>query len=161
VRDYFEIAHGTFLWRNVPAYTKNAIKRIVKHPKGYLRDSGLLHYLMRIPDMDSLLSHPGMGKSWEGMVVEEIIRGLNCLGSGFDYYYYRSGGGAEIDLLLEGDFGLIPFEIKYAQKVSSRQLRGLKDFIEERKCRLGVVINNDEYPRLYDEKIISIPFSCL
>lgn len=160
-RDYFGIAHGTFLWRTIPAYTQNAVKRIVKHPKGYLRDSGLLHYLLRIPDIDSLLAHPGMGQSWEGMVIEEIIRGLNCLGTGFDYYYYRTGGGAEVDLILEGDFGLIPVEIKYAQTVSSKQLRGLKDFVRERDCRFGVVINNDESPRLYDEKIIGIPFACL
>lgn len=161
VRDYFEIAHGTFLWRNLPAYTKNAVKRIVKHPKGYMRDSGLLHYLMRIPELDSLLSHPVMGKSWEGMVIEEIIRGLNCLGSGFDYYYYRTGGGAEIDLILDGDFGLIPIEIKYTQKVSLKQLTGLRDFVEERKCRFGIVINNDENPQRYDEKIVGIPFACL
>jgi predicted AAA+ superfamily ATPase len=159
-RDYFEIAHGTFLWRNIPAYSQNAVKRVVKHPKGYLRDSGLLHYLLSIPNIDSLLAHPIMGKSWEGMVVEEIIRGLNCLGSGFEYYYYRTGGGAEVDLILEGDFGLVPIEIKYSQKVSSKQLRGLKDFIKERKCRFGIVINNDEYPRLYDDKIIGIPFAC-
>ena len=102
-----------------------------------------------------------MGRSWEGMVIEEIIRGLNCLGTGFDYYYYRTGGGAEVDLILEGDFGLIPVEIKYAQTVPSRQLRGLKDFVRERDCRFGIVINNDESPRLYYEKIIGIPFACL
>jgi len=154
------LGNGTFLWRTVPAYTQNALKRIVKHPKGYLRDSGLLHYLLRIPDIDSLLAHPGMGRSWEGMVIEEIIRGLNCLGTGFDYYY-RTGGGAEVDLILEGDFGIIPIGIKYAQTVPSRQLRGLKDFVRERQCRFGIVINNDESPRLYDEKIIGIPFACL
>ncbi|MBW2737427.1 MAG: ATP-binding protein [Deltaproteobacteria bacterium] len=160
-RDYFEIAHGTFLWRNIPAYTQNAVKRIVKHPKGYLRDTGLLHYLLRIPDIDGLLAHPGMGRSWEGMVIEEILRGLNCLGTGFDYYYYRTGGGAEVDLILEGDFGLIPIEVKYAQTVPSRQLWGLKDFVRERKCRFGIVINNNENPRLYDEKIVGIPFACI
>jgi predicted AAA+ superfamily ATPase len=52
------------------------VKRVVKHPKGYLRDSGLLHALLRIPDRDALLSHPQMGTSWEGMVVEEILRQL-------------------------------------------------------------------------------------
>jgi len=160
-RDYFEIAHGTFLWRNIPAYTQNSLKRVVKHPKGYFRDSGLQHYLLRIPDLDSLLAHPILGASWEGVVIEEIIRGLNCLGTGFDYYFYRTGGGAEIDLILEGDFGLVPVEIKYAQSVQIRQLRGLKDFVHERNCRFGVVINNDERVRLYDEKIIGIPFSCL
>jgi predicted AAA+ superfamily ATPase len=161
IRDYFEIAHGTFIWRNIPAYTKNAVKRIVKHPKGYLRDSGLLHYLLRISGMDSLLAHPSMGQTWEGMVIEEIIRGLNCLGVGFDYYYYRTGGGAEVDLILEGDFGLVPVEIKYSQTIPLKQLKSLRDFVKERKCKFGIVINNDEMPRLYDHNIIGIPFACI
>ncbi|MFC1822554.1 ATP-binding protein [Thermodesulfobacteriota bacterium] len=160
-RDYFEIAHGSFLWRNIPAYTRNPVKRIVKHPKGYLRDSGLLHYLLRIPDIDGLTAHPTMGRSWEGVVIEEIIRGLNAMGAGFDCYYYRTGGGAEVDLILEGDFGLIPIEIKYSQAVTAKQLRGLKGFIKEQNCRLGIVINNDELPRLYDDDIVGIPFACL
>ena len=161
VRDYFQIAHGTFLWRTIPAYTRNVMKRVVKHPKGYLRDTGLLHYLQRIPDMDSLLTHPGMGRSWEGMVTEEIIRGLNALGVNFDYYFYRTGGGAEVDLVLEGDFGLVPIEIKHGQAISQRQLRGLKDFIKEQKCRFGLVINNDEDVHQYDDTVFGIPFSHL
>lgn len=159
IHDYFEIIHGTFLWRNIPSYTKNSVKRIIKHPKGYFRDSGLLHFLMRISDLDTLLAHPQMGNSWEGMVIEEIIRGLHSLGTPFDYYYYRTGGGAEIDLVLEGDFGLIPVEIKYSQTVPKRQLKNLKTFIKEKKCPYGLVINNDEYPRLYDENIAGIPFT--
>jgi len=159
IRDYFEIIHGTFLWRNIPSYTKDSVKRIIKHPKGYFRDSGLLHFLMRISDLDTLLAHPQMGNSWEGMVIEELIRGLHSLGTGFDYYYYRTSGGAEIDLVLEGDFGLIPVEIKYSQTVRKRQLGSLKTFIEEKKCPYGLVINNDEYPRLYDKNIAAIPFT--
>jgi len=161
VRDYFKIADGTFLWRTIPAYTRNALKRIIKHPKGYFRDSGLLHSLLRIPDLDLLATHPVRGRSWEGLVIEEIIRGLNATGAGFDYYYYRTGGGAEVDLILEGDFGLIPIEIKYSQTVPSKQLRSLKDFIREQNCPFGLVINNDESPRLYDEQIAGIPFACL
>ncbi len=161
VRDYFEIADGTFLWRIIPSYTRNALKRVVKHPKGYFRDSGLLHYLLRIPDTDLLATHPVMGRSWEGLVIEEIIRGLNATGAGFDYYYYRTGGGAEVDLILEGEFGLIPIEIKYTQTVPAKQLRAMKDFIKDQNCRFGLVINNDECPRLYDEQIAGIPFACL
>ncbi len=161
VRDYFEIADGTFLWRTVPAYTQNALKRIVKHPKGYFRDSGLLHYLLRISDVDLLATHPVKGRSWEGLVIEEIIRGLNATGAGFDYYYYRTGGGAEVDLILDGEFGLIPIEIKYTQTVPPKQLRALKDFIRDHNCRFGLVINNDQSPRLYDEQIAGIPFACL
>ena len=102
-----------------------------------------------------------MGRSWEGMVIEEIIRGLSSLGAGFDYYYYRTGGGAEVDLVLDGEFGLIPIEIKYSQAVTAKQLRGLKGFIKEQNCRLGIVINNNDMPRLYDDNIVGIPFACL
>lgn len=160
-RDYFEIAHGTFLWRRMAPYEKNAMKRIVKHPKGYMRDSGLLHHLLRLPDLESLLGHPQVGRSWEGMVIEEILRQLTCRGAGFDYSYYRTSAGAEIDLILEGDFGLIPVEIKHTQTVEPRKLRSLSDFIKERRCRLGIVITNDLSPRRLDEKIIAVPFSCL
>ncbi len=161
VRDYFEIAHGTFIWRRIPSYEKDAVKRIVKHPRGHLRDSGLLHYLLRIPDLHGLLGHPQVGRSWESMVIEEIIRQLTCFGCSFDYYFYRTAAGAEVDLVLEGDFGLIPIEIKHTQTIDPRELRSLKDFVLERRCRMGLVINNDQTPRLYDENIIGLPFAWL
>ncbi len=94
-QDYFEIAHGTFIWRRIPAFTRDVIKRVVKHPRGYLRDSGLWHAFLRIPDADALLSHPQMRASWEGMVVEEILRQLKALGVGQEYFDYRTDGGAE------------------------------------------------------------------
>ena len=160
-KEYFQIAHGTFIWRNVPPYEKNAIKRIIKHPKGYLRDSGLLHFLLHINELDELLTHPAMGLSWEATVVETLLRGLNALGIPHEYYHYRTGGGAEIDLVLEGNFGLLPVEIKYSQKVNLRELRGIRDFIHERGCKFGIVINNGERVTRYDEKLIGIPFGCL
>jgi hypothetical protein len=161
VRDYFEIAHGTFLWRTIPAYTPDTLKRLVKHPRGYLRDSGLLHALLRIPDLDALLSHPQLGGSWEGMVVEEVLRQLNARGVAHHYAYYRTGGGAEVDLVLEGTFGRIAVEIKHTSTVSGRELRGLRDFVRAYEARLGVVINNDITPRLYDKKILGLPFTYL
>lgn len=160
-RDYFEIAHGTSIWRNVPAYTRNTMKRAVKHPRGYLRDSGLLHNLLRIPDAVALLTHPQMGASWEGMVVEELLRQLQALGAGYQYAFYRTGGGAEVDLVLEGNFGRIGVEIKHASSFEPRELRGLKDFVAGQQARLGIVINNDVAPRLIEEKIVGIPFACL
>jgi uncharacterized protein len=160
-RDYFEIAHGTFIWRMIPAFTRNSLKRVVKHPRGYLRDSGLLHALLRIPDPDALLSHPQMGASWEGMVVEEVLHQLNSLGAAYQYAHYRTGGGAEVDLVLEGAFGLVPVEIKYTSTVGGRELRSLRDFVAAHKARLGVVINNDVAPRMYEERIVGVPFTCL
>jgi len=160
-RDYFEIAHGTFIWRTVPAYTRDTLKRVVKHPRGYVRDTGLLHTLLRIPDAEALLTHPQMGASWEGMVVEEVLHRMNALGAGYQYAYYRTGGGAEVDLVVEGSFGLIAMEIKHTSMVGGRDLRNLRDFIVGHNARLGLVINNDVAPRLYEDRIIGIPFTHL
>jgi hypothetical protein len=160
-RDYFDIAHGTFIWRAIPAYARDVVKRVVKHPRGYIRDSGLLHALLRIPDTDALLSHPQMGASWEGMVVEEILRQLSALGVAHDYSYYRTGAGAEVDLVLEGNFGRVAVEIKHTSTVGGRDLRGLRDFVTGQKARLGVVVNNDVVARRYEEDLIGLPFTCL
>ena len=160
-RDYFAIAHGTFIWRAIPAYTRDAVKRVVKHPRGYLRDSGLLHALLRIPDEDALLSHPQMGASWEGMVVEEILRQLGAQGVSHDYSYYRTGAGAEVDLVVEGTFGRLAVEIKHASTVGARDLRNLREFVTAQKARLGVVINTDLTVRQYDDKLVGVPFTHL
>ncbi len=93
------------------------------------------------------------------MVIEEILRGLSWRGISADYSYYRTSGGAEVDLVLEGKFGLIPIEIKYGQKVNLKQLKGIKDFISEQHSPFGIVINNDERIRFYDETLVGIPFA--
>jgi hypothetical protein len=157
VRDYFEIAQGSFLWRQLPAFIRNVTKRVVKHPKGYLRDSGLGHHALRIPDVTALLAHPQAGASWEGFVVEEICRQLEQRGIDFDAYHYRVSGGAEVDLVLEGAFGLIPVEIKLGQRVRLQSLRGLRDFVQEHRCRIGLVLSNEEKPRLIADKVVGLP----
>jgi len=160
-RDYFHIAHGTFLWRHLPAYEKDAGKRVVKHPKGYLRDSGLLHYLLHLRDQDDLMAHPRMGQSWESMVIETLLRGMASAGADVHAYHYRTGAGAEIDLVLEGEFGVLPVEIKHGGRVDTRSLRALRDFVTERGCRYGIVISNDEAVRQLDDQLIGLPFSVL
>jgi len=159
VKDYFRIAHGTFIWRTLPAYYKNTSKRMIKHPRGYLRDTGLLHHILQIPSHRRLFVHPQMGASWEGLVIEEILRSLNAFGINHRAYYFRTSSGAEVDLILEGKFGLIPIEIKHTQSVNSRQLRPIKDFIADFDCPFGLVINNDEKVRQYDGRLFGVPFS--
>lgn len=160
-RDYVEIAHHTFVWRTLPAFTPNSLKRIVKHPKGYVRDSGLLHHMLRIPDLSALLAHPQKGASWEGMVIEEIIRHFNARGTPADFYHYRSGGGAEVDLVIETSDGIVPVEIKHGQSIDRRELRGLRSFMDEHPCPVGLVVHNGEKTQLLDEKIATVPFTAL
>ena len=158
-REYFQIAHGTFLWRTIPSYEKNTLKRIVKHPKGYYRDSGLLNHLLRINELRDLQSHPDRCNMWEAVVIEQIIRFFSEKGIPFDYYYYRTSAGAEVDLIIESEFGTIPFEIKLGQTVTSKSLSSIKNFMKEVDCSIGFVINNDEKVRLYAENLVGVPFS--
>jgi predicted AAA+ superfamily ATPase len=160
-RDYFHIAHGTFLWRTLPAYAKAAHKRVHKRPRGYLRDSGLLHHLLHIGSSESLMSHPQLGASWEGVVVEEVLRSLAAAGIAHTAYYYRTAGGAEVDLVVEGAFGLVPIEVKHTSHVSPRHLRSLRDFVADYGCSLGLVINRDDRVRQYGERLVGVPFAVL
>jgi predicted AAA+ superfamily ATPase len=159
-RDYFEIAHGTFVWRRLPPFVRNPVKRLVKHAKGYLRDSGLAHHLLRVADRDALLAHPQAGATWEGMVIEEIIRQFRARGAPCEAYYYRTAAGAEVDLVLEGDFGLVPVEIKRATTWPGRR-RALRDFIADYRCRQGFMIHAGERPERVEEQITAVPFTYL
>ena len=161
VRDWLAIAHGTYLWRHLPAWGGSPHKQLVRHPKGWLRDSGLLHRLLQVPDADALATHPLAGRSWESHVVEQLLRGFAAHGSQVTPSHLRTRGGAEIDLILEGEFGTLPVEIKLGARIEPRALRALDAFVAEQGCRLGLVINNDEKPRLLTERIVSIPAASL
>lgn len=95
---YLDLMCDLLLVRRLQPWTFNAGKRLVKSPKIYVRDSGIVHTLLNIKDMNELLGHPVVGGSWEGFVIE------NILSSSTDHlpcYYYGTPGGAEIDLILE------------------------------------------------------------
>lgn len=160
-REYFRIADGTFLWRHVPAYERSALKRVVKHPKGHFRDAGLAHFLLHIANLRDLRAHPRMGFSWEAFAGEQLVTTFRNAGFAFDLFHFRTGGGSEVDLVLEGEFGLVAVEVKYAQTVDSSSLRALREFVQAQSCRLGMVINSDDRVRVYEDRILGVPIGCL
>lgn len=99
IRSYLDILTDFYMVRQLQPWAGNTKKRLVKSPKVYLRDSGLLHRLLNISDYETLLGHPALGASWEGFVVESIILNLS---NKWRYSYYRTAAQAEIDLVLEG-----------------------------------------------------------
>ncbi|MFH1739090.1 MAG: ATP-binding protein, partial [bacterium] len=111
VKNYLEILQSTFMVRQLPPFFPNIKKRLVKSPKIYLRDSGLLHTLLRIEDQEGLLGHPSAGASWEGWVIEQI---RSVIPRSWGMYFYRTSAGAEIDLVLQpsAPHPLIAVEIK-------------------------------------------------
>jgi predicted AAA+ superfamily ATPase len=161
VRDWLAIAHGTYVWRHLPAWDRSPHKQLVRHPKGWLRDSGLAHRLLQVPDADALATHPLAGRSWEAYAGELLLRGFSAAGIQVAPFHFRTRGGAEIDLVLTGEVGTLPVEIKLGTHVEPRSLRALAEFVADQDCPLGLVINNDEKPRLLAERIISIPAAAL
>lgn len=144
IKNYLEIAEGTFLWRNIPSYNKNVVKRVSKLPKGHIRDTGLINHFLRINTIDDLKSHPHYGRIWEIFIIEQIIRYCDNHLESIDVYYYRTHNQAEIDLILETDMGLIPIEIKSGSTGSKRQTLVLEKFVQEHKCPFGLLINNGD-----------------
>ena len=91
-------------------------------------------------------------------VTEEIIKGLEAkMLAGWEYYYYRTRNGAEIDLILDGDFGILPIEIKYGLKTDKSKITSLRKFIKDNNLPFGIVINNSEEVTMLAEGVIQIP----
>jgi len=95
---YLELLEDLLLIRSVRPWSGNIGKRLVKSPKIYIRDSGLVHALLQIKTLEDILSHPILGASWEGFVMENL---LSCLPVGVTPWFYRTSAGAEIDLVIE------------------------------------------------------------
>lgn len=101
VNSYMDYLVGSFLVRRLEPYHANIKKRLVKRPKMYWRDAGLLHAMLQVQDMGHLLGQPWVGASWEGYVVEQILGHLAAWGAVVDAWHLRTSDQYEIDLLLE------------------------------------------------------------
>jgi len=111
VQHYLDLLEATYMVRRLPPLQANPGKRLVKSPKVYLRDSGLLHALLSIGSLDDLAGHPIIGASWEGWALEQIAQ---LLGPRWQLSFYRTASGAEMDLVAERGSERIGFEIKYS-----------------------------------------------
>ncbi len=144
IRKYLDILEDTFIVRQLRPYHTNLKKRLIKSPKVYIRDSGLLHSLIRIKTLKDLQDHPSVGSSWEGLIIEQV---LGILPEDWQGFFYRTSAGAEIDLLLLDDQNKpIAIEIKYS--AGARVSRGFWSAFEDLSCTKGFVIYAGEefYP---------------
>ncbi|MDA3867796.1 MAG: ATP-binding protein [Salinivirgaceae bacterium] len=108
IKRYLDLLEQTFILRSLPSYELNTKKRLVKSPKVYVRDSGLLHRLLQIDDYNALLGHPIVGSSWEGLVIENICSSFrDC-----QFSFYRSAIGSELDLIIQKGSKVIAIECK-------------------------------------------------
>ena len=122
VTRYVDLMSDLMLVRRLPPYFANVGKRLIKTPKVYIRDSGVLHSLLGLGTLDDVLSHPVVGASWEGFAIENLIAAAPF---GTDAWFYRTRAGAEIDLLL-----LLPdrrlWAIEVKRSAAPRAARGFE-----------------------------------
>jgi hypothetical protein len=125
VRGYLDLLTGTYMVRQLQPWHENIGKRQVKAPKIYLRDSGLLHGLLNVPDWRSLAAHPKVGASWEGFVIEQVWQALRPT----EAYFWATQNGAELDLLFFHRGRRYGVEVKFneAPKTTRSQHIALSD----------------------------------
>ncbi len=155
---YIDLLCDLLLVRKLPPWHSNAGKRLVKSPKVYVRDCGLLHALLDLPDKDAVLSHPVVGASWEGFVVENL---LSCAATETQAHFYRSSGGAEVDLMLTlagGDRWAIEIKRSLAPKVERGFYAACVDLAPAR--RLLVYPGTERYRLGNDVEVIPLRMLC-
>lgn len=152
---YIDILIDLLLVRRVEPWHVNVKKRLIKSPRYYVRDSGILHRLLGIGDYDTLLSNPILGKSWEGFVIENIHSVMPRFA---ETYFYRTAAGAEIDLVIKmPNREIWAIEIKHgsAPKISKHYSQTCNDVGASHK--FIVYGGNDEFPIGDNVRMISLP----
>jgi uncharacterized protein len=154
VGNYLDLLVDLLLVRRLQPWHANLGKRLVKSPKVYVRDSGLVHALLNIQDKESLLAHPVIGQSWECFVIENLLVAATNKAQG---YFYRSSGGAKIDLLLSWPDGSL-WAIEIKRSLSPKLERGFHaacaDLAPARK--FVVYPGTERYRHASDIEVISL-----
>ena len=149
VGKYLDLIEGGYLIRRLEPFYVNIGKRLVKSPKIYFRDTGILHQLLSIPNYEALLGHNVVGASWEGYVIEQIHRAVT---GRWQFFYYRTQVGAETDLVLMSPNGKMTcIEIKYS--LSPTLSKGFYQSMEDLKPDYQYVIIPSGSSYFFNEKL--------
>ena len=155
---YIDLLCALLLVRRLPAWHANMGKRLVKSPKVYVRDSGLVHALLDIESKEALLSHPVVGSSWEGFVVDNL---LSCAPATVQGYFYRTSGGAEVDLLLALPGGEI-WAVEVKRSLSPKVERGFHAACEDLRPARKLVVypGSESFPLGNDVQAVPLHALC-
>jgi predicted AAA+ superfamily ATPase len=155
VRNYLDLLTSALVVRQLPPWHENISKRQVKAPKIYIADSGLLHSLLNLKTLRDLESHPKLGASWEGFVIQQIIRRLGARSD--ECFFWATHAGAELDLLVKRGRYCLGFEIKRTS--SPRITPSMRNAIVDLKLKhLDLVHAGDEtFPMGKNIRAVALP----
>ena len=151
VNRYRNLLAGTFMIRVLPPWFENVGKRVVKAPKVYIRDSGILHHLLGLESMDNLVRHPAYGPSWEGFALEQTLIAFGTRQA----YFWGTHRGAELDLMLLRGGRRWGFDFKCAD--APRTTRSMHTVIEDLGLQYLWVVYPGELEYPLKEKITAVP----
>ena len=157
VNRYVDILEQTFLVRTLPPYFANIGKRLVKSPKVYFRDTGLLHYFLGILTPHALDTHPARGPSWEAFVIDQLVSAFQRALPGSQAFFWRTAQGDEVDLLIEGGGRRIPFEIKLHSAPRAEDARGLLRCMSALELRRGYLVYPGAEPYSLGRGVTALP----
>jgi uncharacterized protein len=141
INRYIDILEQTYLVRRLPPYFRNVGRRLVKAPKCYLRDTGLLHHLLNLNTLDDVRNHPVLGASWETFVLEDLMRREKLAGRFTEFYFWRTATGQEADLLFErGGCGETAVEVKVGG-IAADAVRQLDEIRRGLKLKSVAIVN--------------------
>jgi len=146
VNSYVDYLEGAFLVRRLRPFAANLKKRLARREKLYWRDSGLVHALLGVRDNGSLLVQPWVGASWEGYVIEQVLSTLAATGRHAEGWYFRTGDGHEIDLLLELDAERWAIEVKLTSEPDPRDLARLDRAADLVDARTRILVSHTRRP---------------
>ena len=153
VNDYLDMLEGHYLIRRLPPYHINIGKRLVRSPKIYIRDTGVLHYLLGISTERNLLESPKRGNSWEGLMIEQIIAHEQLQGAGSQFYFFRTYAGAEIDLIIDRGQERIGYEFKCSVSATRKDWANLMKGVQDGIIYKGYVVYFGERSYPVDDNI--------
>ncbi len=156
VSRYIDTLASLFLVRRLPPFAANVRKRLVKSPKIYIRDSGLLHALLDIGGFESLVGHPVAGLSWEGFAIENL---LAAAPSGTRASFYRTAAGAEIDLVLELPGRKRPWAVEVKSGLAPRLGRGFHSAVADLNPERTFVVyqGHERFALAESAEVIGLP----
>ncbi|MFP4473402.1 MAG: ATP-binding protein [Candidatus Omnitrophota bacterium] len=155
VKRYVDVLTGVFMIRQVQPWFGNLKKRHVKSPKIYFYDTGILHSLLGIQTMDDLLAHPKYGASWEGFVIDEVIRSIEP----HEIYFWATHQGAEIDLVFNKGGQMYGVEIK--RQDAPRMTPSIKNALEDLKLERIAVVYPGKRRYSVHKKVNVVPFNAI
>ena len=154
-RRYADVLEGTLMIRQLRPWHENISKRQVKSPKLYFRDSGLLHMLLGIRTLDELETHPRVGASWEGFLIEQLRHALRAAPD--ELYFWRTADGAELDLLLLRGRRRIGFEFKRSSAPSMTP--SMHHALADLKLERLFVICSAEHRFAMHDRVEAVPWT--